>query len=631
MMKRIFTAVLAGITFAGISQAALVAEWNFDTQTLENSGSSGATHNGAVITGAATNGTVVTATYSTDTPSGSGYALNLSSTAQYMSITNSSTHDAGYVDTFDAATDFTYSMWVKSTDGTWNASWNEFAGKGSEDNDEGWAMRARNFGEGWGTMVSFFQTPDDEVKDSVSPVNVIDQTWHLLTYSYVGTTGELTLYIDGVQKSSVANATMLDASSRFLVFGARDDGARNDNLLFDSIQFYDNALTESEVSSLYIDQADFFVVSDEMDLNLYSPATMITGSVAVSYIANTSVVVAVSISDESHIGAFSLVNATPIILTEPSPSDTVLQFAFNNAVTGLLDGESATGLVTIAWNLTGDAEVTEVVLPINVTYEVPTPGPILWDFGASAPNIPSTVADFVAAGVTEYIGNATVSNVEGAQNMIDSGITVDLSVYAGTYSPAATYTGAGASIMKEYIYHKGNSLISIGGLRNKLEANTDYSLYVWGKGDGLDQTATFTFDGTSITTATNDVFTSDATNFMAKFSFTTDATVADTLEIGWNRVATYTACSGFAIVPVNYTNPNPEVGDVFFEIISGGTEMALSWDTSYGALYSVEATDNLVVGPWSNIVTDVAGTGYEVSVTNALLSDTGFYRAYIQD
>ncbi|MDF7809488.1 hypothetical protein P4E94_18745 [Pontiellaceae bacterium B12219] len=630
---RAVAAILAGIACAGVSQAALVAEWNFDNQTLENSGSSGSIHDGAVITGAATNGTPVAATYTADTPSGSGYALDLSSTAHYLSISNSASSAAGYVSTFDTATDFTYSMWVKSTDGTWNASWNELAGKGSEDTDQGWAIRARNFGEGWGTMVSFFKTPDDEVKDSVSPVNVIDQTWHLLTYTYSGTTGELALYIDGELKAVNPSATMLDASSQFLVFGARDNGTRNDNILCDSIQFYDSALEGSEVSALYIEQADLFIDSDEIDLNLYSPATAITGSVAVSYIANTSIDVAVSISDESHPGAFTLLNPTPLTLTEPSPASTVLEFVFNNAVTGLSDGESATGLITIAWNLTGDAAVTETVLPISVLYEVPAPGPILWDIGipSNGDNIPSTTEDFVAAGVTEYIGDATVANVAAAQNMVDAGISVGLSAYAGSYIPGATYTGAGASIMKEYIYNKGNTEITVGGLSLRLTENTEYSLYLWGKGDAVDQTSIFTYDGVSIETSTNDVFTSDATNFMARFSFTTGATVADTLTIGWNRVAAYTAFCGFAIVPVNYTNPNPEVGEISMEIISGGTEAALSWGTSYGTIYGVMACDNLAIGSWNNIITDVTGTGSEVTVTNALSEDTLFYRAYIQD
>jgi hypothetical protein len=214
--------------------------------------------------------------------------------------------------------------------------------------------------------------------------------------------------------------------------------------------------------------------------------------------------------------------------------------------------------------------------------------------------------------------------------MADKGITVDLSNYAGTHIPGTTYTGAGASLMKEYVYQKGYCDITIGGLSSRLDASTEYNLYVWGKGDADDQQATFTFNGESITTSTNDVFTSDATNFMAKFSFTTDATVADTLTIGWNRVATYTACSGFAIVPVNYSPLNPIVGDLSYEIITDGTEVVLSFETTYGALYGVEAAANLT-GPWGDIASDLPGNDAEVSVTNALTGNAEFYRAYIQE
>ncbi|MDF7801247.1 hypothetical protein P4C99_17345 [Pontiellaceae bacterium B1224] len=629
--NRIMMATLIGIAMSGVSQAALVVEWNFDDLSLTNSGSSGVDHSGV------TSGTPV---FTVDTPTGSGYALDLSGAAGYMWVTNSATNHTGYVDTFDAPSSFSYSMWVKSPTGSWN-KWDELAGKGYQDevvnsgeaNSVGWTMRSQYGTDG--TMVSFYRPNTTvTVQDTNPSINLLDQLWHLLTYTYDSATSTLTLYVDGVEEASATGAVMLEAIGQVLIFDARENPlGRQADFLYDNIQFYDHALSSSEVVDLYIPQADVFVDSDEISLNLYSPETMITGSVSVSYLADTNVEVAVSISDESHPGAFTLLNTTPLTLVDPSPSNTVLEFAFDNAVTGLQDGESATGFVTIAWNVTGDAEVTEIILPISVLYELPAAGPILWDFGKSSDggNVPATVADFVAAGVMEYIGDGAVSNVEGAQNMLHGGISVDLSNYAGSHIPGATYTGAGAALMKEYIYHKGYSDITIGGLSSQLEASTEYSLYVWGKGDADDQQAIFSFDGIEITTATNDVFTSDATNFMAKFSFTTDETVADTLTIGWNKVAAYTGCSGFAIVPLNYTNPNPEVGDVSFEIVSDGTEIVLRFETSYGALYSVEATGNLVNGPWTNVVMDVAGTDSKIIVTNALLGDSGFYRAYIQD
>jgi hypothetical protein len=306
-------------------------------------------------------------------------------------------------------------------------------------------------------------------------------------------------------------------------------------------------------------EAELRLDSDEIAFDLMAPATLATGRVEIAYVADTNVDVAVSLSEESHPGAFTLLNSTPMTLTEPSPSTTELEFVFDNSSIGLTDGESATGLVTVVWNMSGNADTIEIVLPISVEYVAQDTGPILWDIGRATDgaNIPSTVADFVAAGVSEDLSGATVSNVEGAQNMVSGDITVDLSTYRGTYLPSGTYAGAGASLMKEYLWHTGSSEIVIGGLSRRLTPNTEYNVYVWGKGDGLDQTATFSFEGTSSTTATNDVFTSDATNFLAKFSFTTDLTVADTLSIGWDRNSEYTALNAFAIVAIDPTIEMP--------------------------------------------------------------------------
>jgi hypothetical protein len=331
-------------------------------------------------------------------------------------------------------------------------------------------------------------------------------------------------------------------------------------------------------------EAELIIDSDEVSFRLTDSATVATGRVEVAFVADTDIEVAVSISDESHPGAFSLANTTPMTLTEPSPSSTVLEFVYDNSSIGLIEGQSATGLVTIAWNMVGNTNTVDVVLPIRVEYLVVDTSPILWDFGvpSNGSDIPSTAADFTAAGVTEDLTGATVFNIEGAQSMLDEGVSVDLSNYAGTYIPSGSYTGAGAALMKEYIYHTGSSDITIGGLSGRLETSTAYSLYLWGKGDALDQTATFIFEGTSITTGTNDVFTSDAGNFMAKFSFTTDASVADSLTIGWDRNAEFTAFSGFAIVPANETMPSEgisieELGSSPSAVLSLTAEGTTDW------------------------------------------------------
>ncbi|MDF7802081.1 carbohydrate-binding protein [Pontiellaceae bacterium B1224] len=115
-------------------QSALIAEWTFDNQSLENVGTAGAVHDGTLVG---------TEAYSTDTHSGSGYSLDLTAASTFMQVNNSASGDAAYLSTFDSPS-FSYSMWVKNTDGNWT-QWYEFGGKGNEGASEGWSLRCRSF------------------------------------------------------------------------------------------------------------------------------------------------------------------------------------------------------------------------------------------------------------------------------------------------------------------------------------------------------------------------------------------------------------------------------------------------------------------------------------------------------
>ncbi|MDF7799318.1 hypothetical protein P4C99_07565 [Pontiellaceae bacterium B1224] len=276
-----------------------------------------------------------------------------------------------------------------------------------------------------------------------------------------------------------------------------------------------------------------------------------------------------------------------------------------------------------------------VTINTNGTYVAPPAigSPILWDIGkaSNANNMPSVASNFTEAGVSEYITGATVSNVEGAQSMTDGFITVNLSAYTGvSVKNGVTYTGAGASIIREYVYLKDQSaVITIGGLSRRLAPNTEYYLYIWGKGDAATQNGTFSYGGVDITTSTADPLTTDASEFMAKFSFTTDATVADTLDVDWTIISTYTGFNGFAIVAA--ADPQPTVGEISIDILSSGTNAVLSFATDPFGLYGVEMKTSLSDNSWSDLGLEIDGTGGIVTVTNAVSADVEFYRAFIQD
>ncbi|MDF7809502.1 hypothetical protein P4E94_18815, partial [Pontiellaceae bacterium B12219] len=121
------------------------------------------------------------------------------------------------------------------------------------------------------------------------------------------------------------------------------------------------ALHTAAVSTVPI----FTVEPDELTVLVGPADNQVTGSVAVAYTADSTVEIAVSISDESHPGSFSLLSASPQTLTEQVPSNTVLQFEFDNTVSNLTAGTSATGLATIAWTVTGSGVTNETVVPLT--------------------------------------------------------------------------------------------------------------------------------------------------------------------------------------------------------------------------------------------------------------------------
>ncbi|MDF7808987.1 PKD domain-containing protein [Pontiellaceae bacterium B12219] len=111
------------------------------------------------------------------------------------------------------------------------------------------------------------------------------------------------------------------------------------------------------------------VLSDPSEVSLFfgGESGMQTGTVAISYFGETDVDLTLSITDESHAGAFSVLSASSLTLVDPNPSNTVVEFGFDNSVAELTGGQSATGLLNVAWNdqASGSGVVT---VPISVGY-----------------------------------------------------------------------------------------------------------------------------------------------------------------------------------------------------------------------------------------------------------------------
>ncbi|MDF7809419.1 LamG domain-containing protein [Pontiellaceae bacterium B12219] len=240
---RLLVILVSSFVIVASAQAALVGEWAFDSRTFENSGTAGPVHDGTFVTDN-------TDCFSTDTVTGIGYSLRIKSIADddftgggdVLLINNSKSTDGGYIPTFDGSA-FTVSMWIKVEDASWFA-WDEFAGKGNESAGAGWSLRSQKENRIW-----FTEYAAGGALAGGLP-NAFDGSWHLITATYdASDSTKMKIYLDGVLSKQVGNS-ISDASFFSLAFGARENGSRGENILIDSIQYYDTALSASEVAAL---------------------------------------------------------------------------------------------------------------------------------------------------------------------------------------------------------------------------------------------------------------------------------------------------------------------------------------------------------------------------------------------
>jgi hypothetical protein len=159
-----------------------------------------------------------------------------------LTISNSSTLDGAYVNTFDLAisNSMTVECWAKG----WPGSWNPWVSKYGE-NGYGWQLRC----DGWNTPC-FTVRP---AGDMGAPATSNDGFWHHYAGTYDVTSGLMKLYVDDnlvVTWASVAQEALSPASH--LMIGARDGGGNAFGNYYSGeiygVQIYDTALSADQVS-----------------------------------------------------------------------------------------------------------------------------------------------------------------------------------------------------------------------------------------------------------------------------------------------------------------------------------------------------------------------------------------------
>jgi hypothetical protein len=226
----------------------LVGEWFDGTASLaDHSGHLPGTHDAYGVGATATN-----YRFTNSVPPGrSGNSLNLFGGTS-MGISNSSTNDVGYVNTFDdgITNSFTVMAWAKGQP----AAWGPFVSKNGE--VAGWQLRRSAGANAVFTMRGTGSTDDPAGAAGGSGA---DGAWHHYVGTYDSVSGIRTLYVDGVVQNVTtgAGAYTLFSGAR-LVLGGRSTNSLaaiqgdvnfTGGMLYD-VRIYNTAISAAQVASL---------------------------------------------------------------------------------------------------------------------------------------------------------------------------------------------------------------------------------------------------------------------------------------------------------------------------------------------------------------------------------------------
>ncbi|GEM_PF-1226663 len=191
--------------------------------------------------------------FTNDVPPGkpAGYSLALLGNCA-IAISNSSTLDPGYVNTFDdGLSAMTVMFWAKGIPGS---EWNPFVSKYGE-SGEGWQLR-RDGASPARPCWTLRGTGGAEDMSGVNPFPT-DGEWHHYAGTFDPITGVRCLYVDGVLVAmQTGQGPYTLAQTSHLVIGGRDNGGDNFGnwfvgQLYD-VRIYNVALTEAQINSAVV-------------------------------------------------------------------------------------------------------------------------------------------------------------------------------------------------------------------------------------------------------------------------------------------------------------------------------------------------------------------------------------------
>ena len=234
---------------------------------------------------------------------------------------------------------------------------------------------------------------------------------------------------------------------------------------------------------------------------------------------------------------------------------------------------------------------------------------VLLDFNDGAAynnrNAQATVANFKAAGIVEPLTNLEVTSITADIGRLEttsrvvsesSPLTIFFSTPPEVFSTRSAYDN---NLMDDYFFLRGDdsSQVTLSGLSTFLTPEKEYYLYLFGYGDRSGQDSEFTFENITQSPVSDqlpDENPGTALDRFCKYRFTTESTVADSLNFLWefgpHGSFSIAALNGLAIVPVpEETAPVTCLQISQIESLSsGGSKFLLTWPSEEGERYFLD-------------------------------------------
>jgi len=235
--------------------------------------------------------------FSPDVPTGyTGQSLDLTAGNVAVMITNSSSIDPNYVETFDdqIAKKFSITFWAK---GAFSGDWNPWISKRGEDS---WGYQVRRYSGDNPVRPTFTLRGTPGADDPYLGTTVDNDTWHHWAATWDGTTGIRQLYLDGKPIMTLSGDTGPAglASANHLMIGGRDNGGFGNffpGYIFD-VRMFSYALDALSISAM-VNPPTAFTLSlsplvapqnETLRLAVTLPASATASSAVTVYLTNNS-------------------------------------------------------------------------------------------------------------------------------------------------------------------------------------------------------------------------------------------------------------------------------------------------------------------------------------------------------